>query len=1063
MLENPGSDLDDDDNGFQFRRGGESTGMEDGTAVEDEWSHIAAVFNREHPDPGRRLILYYNGSIDDDSGDDDLNPADDDSPVAIGFGLESDGNFANAGHFFYGMIDELRVYDRALNPAEFLLTPGPEWASNPRPGHGQVDVDPNDPKNPGTKADKHKVYLSTDFDDVNNGAAEAYLGEYDTNEVNDFTLGYGRTYYWRIDEVNTGVSGSPWVGVVWRFTTTFQIIDEHLILWYPFDEDSGRIATDYSGYGKHGDFDLDRPTPAWEPAGGRFGGCLAFDDDTSIDVPSDVLDRVTDGITLSVWLYGLPQSGDNLVMQAGEDDDDNDYFLEVRVPDDEDDIYSVYWRAGNDSNDELRWEVDTVGFEGDWHHFAFVKDESADKMYIYLDGDVGWWKPGGTISSLANIVNQDFKIGAEVDEDDDYVGKMDDFRVYDLAKSETEIEELYRGGDLASAWGPSPYDGQADAPRDANLAWNAGDYADSHDVYFGTDYAAVRDANTSVTLGVYRGNQAGTVNDIEILDLDTWYFWRIDEVNDACDASPWTGKVWKFKVADYIILDDFESYESDSHLRSTWVDAHTQLIRTGAVLYRANYGVLYPAHGGDKIMRYGYHTDYGDGLYDVPYAEAWLPLEKIGAKNWTDSGVSALTLFFYGLPANDANGTEQMYVGIQDENAKYAEVRYGDYERLEEEDTNDLKEPEWHEWFIALPDFNDSNYAAVPNNIDLTDVNRLVIGFGNRRNPQVGGSGEVRFDDIRLNLPVCRPEIIKPVADFTGPRGRPDCVVDLADIGYVADEWLRSDANLVDIMEEPCDANLLGHWKLDEDPCDSSSYNHYGYMDGDGNNYSWVTGHDGEVSNPAIEFTDTSRLLVPDDNNTPALRPEYRVSVSAWAYSKGQSDSARVVVKGADNKETYNIEIDNDDDFTFYVRDANGNIYDVSTQVSQDEWLHLAGTYDGNTVKCYLNAELKETKDANFVVVKGWTLSQDVNGLAIGNRSDDTDRQFIGIIDDVRVYDYDLSAGELAWLATDGTGLTKLTSPANLYDLEPPGEKAVNFRDIALLIAEHWLEEKKWP
>jgi hypothetical protein len=101
-------------------------------------------------------------------------------------------------------------------------------------------------------------------------------------------------------------------------------------------------------------------------------------------------------------------------------------------------------------------------------------------------------------------------------------------------------------------------------------------------------------------------------------------------------------------------------------------------------------------------------------------------------------------LYFYGLPANAATEKEQMYVGIQDENAKYAEVRYGDYERLEEEDINDLNEPEWHRWFIALPDFNDSNYAAVPNDLNLTDVNRLVIGFGNRRTRLPGGgSGEV--------------------------------------------------------------------------------------------------------------------------------------------------------------------------------------------------------------------------------------------------------------------------------------------------------------------------------
>jgi hypothetical protein len=792
--------------------------------------------------------------------------------------------------------------------------------------------------------------------------------------------------------------------------------------------------------------------------GGKFGGCLVFDNDTRIDPQPYVLPSPVDnnGVTVAVWLNGLTTqtpAKDMWVLDGGT----STYRLNVIVPDAEG---RVIWRAGNDSNDYLEWEVDTSSWQGDWHHLAFVKDEDADKMYIYLDGDLGWWKPG-VDPTVTNLADQTVRIGARETVGADYEGRMDDFRIYDIALSETDIEKLVRGGDLASAWGPNPYDGQADAPRDANLAWNAGNYADSHDVYFGTDYTAVRDANTSVTYGVFRGNTTDTVNDIDILKLDTWYFWRIDEVNDSNGFKWHPGKVWKFKVADYIILDDFESYGETNHLISAWADMVSQNPATGARLYLASYSDLYPAHGGDQIMRYGYCNDYCS-IAEVPYSETWLTLTG-GRKNWKDSGVSALALFFYGLPTNAATEKEQMYVGIEDSGGTYAEIRYGEYERLGQEDINDLNEPEWHEWFIALPDFNDSNYAAAPCDVDLTDVEKFYIGFGNRRSPEVGGRGEVRFDDIRLNLPVCRPEITKPVADFTGPRGVPDCVVDLADIGYIADEWLYSDANLVDIIEEPCDANLLGHWKLDEDPCDSSSNNHYGYIDGDSNNYSWVIGHTNEVSDQALEFTGTCKLLVPDDNNTPALRPKYRVSVSAWVYSEGQSTNGRVVVKGADNHETYSIEVTGNDDARFYIRDANNTLYRATSPVRRDEWNHLAGTYDGNTVKCYVNAELRQTTDANFVVVKGWTLSQDVNGLAIGSRAESTAHQFEGVVDDVRIYDYGLSAGELAWLATDGTGYIALTSEANLYDLELPGEKVVNFRDIAKLIAEHWLEEKKWP
>ena len=53
------------------------------------------------------------------------------------------------------------------------------------------------------------------------------------------------------------------------------------------------------------------------------------------------------------------------------------------------------------------------------------------------------------------------------------------------------------------------------------------------------------------------------------LELGTTYHWRIDQINDNDANSPWTGDIWKFKTADYLIIDDFESYDT-STLSETW-------------------------------------------------------------------------------------------------------------------------------------------------------------------------------------------------------------------------------------------------------------------------------------------------------------------------------------------------------------------------------------------------------------------------------------------------------------------------------------------------------------
>ncbi|NQT02340.1 MAG: hypothetical protein HQ580_09970, partial [Planctomycetes bacterium] len=49
----------------------------------------------------------------------------------------------------------------------------------------------------------------------------------------------------------------------------------------------------------------------------------------------------------------------------------------------------------------------------------------------------------------------------------------------------------------------------------------------------------------------------------------------------------------------------------------------------------------------------------------------------------------------------------------------------------------------WTQWNIDLQAFG----------INLTNVNTITLGFGNRSNPVAGGAGSVFFDDIRLYAP----------------------------------------------------------------------------------------------------------------------------------------------------------------------------------------------------------------------------------------------------------------------------------------------------------------------
>ncbi|MHC4483011.1 MAG: hypothetical protein ACYSW4_05640, partial [Planctomycetota bacterium] len=327
------------------------------------------------------------------------------------------------------------------------------------------------------------------------------------------------------------------------------------------------------------------------------------------------------------------------------------------------------------------------------------------------------------------------------------------------------------------AHSPSPADKATGVTLNAILQWTAAVSAASHDVYLGTDFNDVSEANNSWPAGisVYKGNQpVGTTSyDPGGLEAHTTYYWRIDGVNDA---NMWKGRVWRFTVTDHIVVDDMESYNTaDNLIHDTWLGWSWNLTGSWVELW---IDPCEPVHAGRQSMKYDYDNSggfWGDLHYYSEIARAFAD-----PCDWTGCGVKALTLYFYGHPDNDANATEQMYLGVEDGSGpnSYVEVKYGD----NGEDANDVEIAEWHEWNIRLQDFNDGG-------VDLADVNKVYIGFGDRSNLNPGGtpsgSGTVYFDDIRLYPRKCVPGFAS-VADLSG-----NCIVDFEDFVIFALQWFQ--------------------------------------------------------------------------------------------------------------------------------------------------------------------------------------------------------------------------------------------------------------------------------
>ncbi|MEN6578972.1 MAG: LamG-like jellyroll fold domain-containing protein [Phycisphaerales bacterium] len=127
-------------------------------------------------------------------------------------------------HYYSGMMDDVAVFDHALTQLEIQeamqgIAPA-QLAKDPRPEDAAVDVSRDIALGwaPGRFAATHDVYFGTSFEDVNN-ATQPTQSATDAAYDPEGLLEYGRTYYWRVDEVNGAPDYTVFKGETWSFTT----------------------------------------------------------------------------------------------------------------------------------------------------------------------------------------------------------------------------------------------------------------------------------------------------------------------------------------------------------------------------------------------------------------------------------------------------------------------------------------------------------------------------------------------------------------------------------------------------------------------------------------------------------------------------------------------------------------------------------------------------------------------------------------------------------------------------------------------------------------------------
>ena len=192
-----------------------------------EWTHVVVTLDENARYTSDEAVnFYFDGVVANypNADPDPIHPTED-QDVVMGQEYNQSG-----GRVFIGALDDVRIYDKVLAPAEVkdIMELGyVASAHNPDPADGSMYTDTWATLRwgAGGTSVSHNLYFGTSLDDVSAGAESTLIGGLTAdNQIVGFAgfpapdgLVPGTTYYWRVDEVNDAHPDSPWQGEVWSF------------------------------------------------------------------------------------------------------------------------------------------------------------------------------------------------------------------------------------------------------------------------------------------------------------------------------------------------------------------------------------------------------------------------------------------------------------------------------------------------------------------------------------------------------------------------------------------------------------------------------------------------------------------------------------------------------------------------------------------------------------------------------------------------------------------------------------------------------------------------------
>jgi len=384
-----------------------------GPTLDDEWHHVSVTVLDLN-------VTYY---LDGDHHSSFIYAAMSTTPdltVATYIGRDE------VGDFFTGGIDELRVFNRTLTPAEIKL----EYESNLR----KYDLDKwslYSNQALGVGEYNYSTYVS-DFagqSNITNRSLSVVLSLDVTNPdvlfvdptpTNDTTSTNNSVI------INTSITDEELNTVIWNWNgTNYTIFNDSLLLMYNFDnvtalnENGTDTPIDLSKYSDNGKCFGMGDSCNWTPSQTNYGNAIHFDGvDDYVDINN--IAAATAAATWSFWFKPGDISGYQMMMTEV-----SGTYYEMRL---NGGATECLWNLGSDVL------TGSSVIAGNWYHWT-CKAEDGGEMALYIDGIK---RANKTTASFGTGVTE-IDLGRRFGGGYSYHGHLDEVRIWNRSLSDEEV------------------------------------------------------------------------------------------------------------------------------------------------------------------------------------------------------------------------------------------------------------------------------------------------------------------------------------------------------------------------------------------------------------------------------------------------------------------------------------------------------------------------------------------------------------------------------------------------------------------------------------------------